>query len=450
MRIALENLIIEFDSNISLDEPIRFYAEGEFLKDQQIQVSVYKVGSTECSLVFTALTIISDQFIIEWPEIPGDPTSGAGLISLRLVHGEMPLNFVPPSESYPVLLGSNGLLDKDIADKVREALEAQEEISNLAIVAPGYIGDDSFTVNIALYGCYLDCDHRIDGGWLRTTSLFLNPIATVDTLNHVFGIELKPKTYQPIHNDQARSISILTFNNVKAPDRQTAIQIVNSRLSLICSIMAMDRGAAPTVFGIVTRSHTDNKLEAHLVKSHYSGNLFAGFGPGSIKARLDILLRGSIVDPWLSYIIPLYSQAIAETQAPFRVSRLWSILEATAKRRPRVLNANSKPEKSFNVHGQIIRGKDLANVIDYILSETFSIFGTPWDPVSVATEIKHYYAIRNIVAHEGTIQLEKLSERQRESVVAVFEHGGLQSLQMLAEKVLLTEAHRALVAAESH
>ena len=409
----------------------------------EFQFTFFKVGDRQTNWSFST-TAVAKQVGGSWKieAAIGDIEDGAYRLfvspasQVQYIGGP-----VPTIASIPIFVKADGPFPSSVEEEISRQESLQFAYVRKVFRAEDYDGDKSFFVQVLLEGCRLDHDQPIEGGFLSRVPFGIGPqsqVAAVARLWPALRVEADEELRQIF--EAGNPLALVSFHSVNAPDQDLAFSAIRSRLNTLIDVLALDRDAPARVVAISVSEQNSLGSYVTLVPKSYPGNLLSGFFSGAVTDSLDDFVRAAEIEPWISLIISMYTDAVAERNPLFRVVKLWAALEACAKRCR--ASASQPWPREFSFEGESASG-DLGAVCRYIIDETAQA-APLGDGTSRMAILKKLYLVRNIGAHEGVINRPSLTPERQEAVQYVLGGGGWRELREMVSRCFYHEKIRVL------
>lgn len=243
----------------------------------------------------------------------------------------------------------------------------------------------------------------------------------VDVLNGVmaqmgYGNAISPSHWMSMMY-QRRPAAIVSMPKIRAHDSESAHHVAQKISHHLLDLVALKRGAAPSLIGGVVGSAGDQRpihcMGFWIEGSGYTGNLLTGFLSGTEPQALQVHWRQMSSDPRLRLWLSLYADAISDERWDYRLFRCFNLLEGIAAQKvsrglaiidgsgDRRLLANGRPYTTAHARGKVF---EMIRLVARLANETEGNFvslpqgGSSddlWDEVGI------WVGIRNAVAHRG-------------------------------------------------
>ena len=204
---------------------------------------------------------------------------------------------------------------------------------------------------------------------------------------------------------------IIHFPKVCADSLNDAASKIKERSQLICDLLAVQRGARPSIIGMVLISLNNNESWFGLNMQSYGGNLLGGFLSGEDPQFLEYSIQKSENNEKIQLYFSLYNEANKEDRIEFKYFRLWNILETIAR------SKNYIGQDLLDWQGNIVKNtrgvnrkiqNDAKELVFELIREVFtsssmsnSTFAMGLNQGLIDEMIPIWYRHRNCVVHGG-------------------------------------------------
>jgi len=308
----------------------------------------------------------------------------------------------------PLLIGAPLHTDAALA-------HAQPSVFRVVIFCSGAMlhnPQDLEGLSIIPYGEGMDC-----GSFMAAMNAFLEPN---------FGRRVDPLGAHDIAQAYAGQTPLfaVVFHSLHALNAGDASAHARGVAADICSILASERGAAPSPFGNYVSGPHGESIAFYL--TGYRGNLAPPMTASQHAERLERDLPKMARSPRARLMIQTLAQAIAEQDRSLKYLYYWMVLELAAR-----AAVTSDSEQIFDAHGQIITRPDgqavatrsaRAKVYKFLFDNQMGAASYSYDPAGKTLNIEAQdpwppgpsseiiplweiigalAAVRNAVAHTG-------------------------------------------------
>lgn len=344
-------------------------------------------------------------------------------------------------------MGKNlGDAPQDLAAAVADVVRQQADFRTRTLFQSGYEGPNRYSVHALLEGCLVDFAQTIEGGSIHPLKNGLGPESAIAAVNRVIAhwdVQFSINSSLDEDYKRSRPLAWVTFAQVGAASDAEAIDAISSRLLGLCGALAVERGSYPSPISYVIETIATGEWGIRFASKSYRGNLVSGFIAGSVTELLDDFSLATPSEPWIGFALGLLKEAIREEDQAHKLFKAWSLLEAAAKRRIAQSSTVVFDECGHPIPYRLSAltcNQDLGRVIIYLRDHAKRVYGGQmgvhiWTP---SEKIMAAYKLRNMVAHEGGIQMPaSLAATDRHLIF--HQNGGAYSVVDWAKGVLRYE-----------
>lgn len=242
---------------------------------------------------------------------------------------------------------------------------------------------------------------------LNLTNAFLQQFHLGITFPYDEQVSMQSQSLYPV--------AIVHFPLIITDTVAAARDFVIKKIKYLLQAFSLTRGANAQLFDIVCIESQTGIATRFSSASSYKGNLLTGRLSGEDPSSLQKYIENLETDSFKSFLVRLHKEAIQEESVDFKFLRYWNILEILATSK----NYN-EGDNLLNHDGSIVFAKDGTTPLK-VKGSTNTVFNLLRENGTVAFEnVQMWFALRNAVAHFGTIwQWEKLARNREHAESAI-------------------------------
>lgn len=203
---------------------------------------------------------------------------------------------------------------------------------------------------------------------------------------------------------------VARFPVVRAQSHSDAAKLADEEVRVLCGVLSLQRQAYPSPFGAFVKNSRTNKCRVWTLGRDYTGNLIGGLISGEDSRAIRRGVEQAKGDEGLRLFLGLHRDALEETDPEVAYYRLWSLLEAMARRRVRrgepKLGWSGRPILSVKrMKPLTVRGSD-----EFVFEYLRRVIGPMRVNFNYSSEVDQstweelvaiWYRRRNCIAHLG-------------------------------------------------
>jgi len=208
-------------------------------------------------------------------------------------------------------------------------------------------------------------------------------------------------------------VTILYFPKLIAPDENAVLDFCNKKVQSLLLAMSLARGANGELFDTIIYNNQTKQASKFSYALNYIGNILTGNLSGENYESISNYVKGIESNSFLTFLVSLHKEAIAERNPNFKYVRYWQILETLSESKnfdesEDLLDFEEKPIKNRDGKNKKVKGS-VGSIYKLIKDHKIKVGmaeSNPHDgkdPITLWEMVNYWHALRNAVAHFGSI-----------------------------------------------
>lgn len=270
---------------------------------------------------------------------------------------------------------------------------------------------ENYAVFVLIKGLKIGLRYRLDKFEILPTDKGLDSIDKLNytndflkyrtSTNFVFLYDDETKTKS--HNENP--VTFAHFPKIYSDNIDNVRQFVSEKVQFLLQAFSLTRNASGEIFDIIIIKLGSNEAYRYSISNPYKGNLIIGRMAGENAESLGLYIRNMEANSFNSLLVNLHKETLKEKNGGFMILRYWNILETLAENKNYCRNDNLLDHDDNFIYEINKNGDSIIQKISGPLNIVYNLVRKSLYPQTKESyeQIKMWYAVRNCIAHFGTI-----------------------------------------------